>query len=116
MATGGAYIAIAVLVSGDPPRVFIGALFLGLVFGFLGGLVVGFAAALLLALVSPALRTERDARVAGAGTALVGAMALLYVLPGRFTGLEWRVTGWFLLVCAGIGVGVGRVVVFGAKR
>src|SRR4051794_3415808 len=114
MASAVGYVGVAILVSGEPLRVLIGALFLGLVVGLLAGLVVGFAAALLLALVSPALRRERDARVAGAGTAVVGALVLLYVLPGRFW-VDWFVAG-FLLVCAGIGLGVGRVVVFGARR
>ena len=113
--SGAAYIGVAMLVDAEPPRVLLGALFLGAIYGLLAGLVVGLAAALLLALVSPALRREREARVAAAGAAVAGAMWLLYLLPGRFWDADRFVVG-FLLVCAVLGLGVGRVVVFGSRR
>jgi drug/metabolite transporter (DMT)-like permease len=115
MGSGAAYIGVAMLVYGEPPRVLLGALVLGVVYGLLAGLVVGVAAALVLALVSPALRREREARVAGAGAAVAGAVWLLYLLPGRFWDAD-RFVVVFLLVCAVLGLGVGRVVVFGARR
>ena len=72
-----------------------GALY-GLWFGGIAGLAVGVVAAAALVVLRPAIRT---------------AFAVVVI-----TGPTWYVVLTFALVCAAIGSGVGRWVVFGSKR
>jgi hypothetical protein len=85
----------------------------GLWFGGIAGLAVGVVAAAALVVLRPAIRTDDGARLAGLLAAALGGAAFAVVV---ITGPTWYVVLTFALVCAAIGSGVGRWVVFGSKR
>ena len=111
----GVVVGTAQFLVADPG---VGALVAGVVLGgFAGaavGICVGLVAAVVLALLSLAVRRVWQARLAGAVAAVVGSGALLWRL-GLGLGLDLAAVVFFVM-CAAIGAGVGRIVVFGKTQ
>ena len=112
----GAYVLFGLWMSGggEIGDGLVGSVVGGIIGGLLGGVVgflVGAIAVVLLIAASRLLRTGWQARLAAAGAASLAGSA---VLVGATTEVTSATLG-FGAVCGGLGLAVGRRVVFGAR-